>query len=256
LEQSIPSRFEYLVCRHPERIAIKSGRYSVTYADLNHRANLVAQTLLSISGANKEPVATLLEPGDSVIAAFLGILKTGKFYVPMDPFIPLPRNRYVLKDSQSAVLLTNDKNLSSAQKLCDSDICLINIDHMDSGLSLENSGIFIFPHDLAYITYTSGSTGDPKGVLQNHRNLLHKIMLYTNDINICPDDRLALIYAPSASGSARDIYGALLNGACLIPFNAREEELSSLAGWLISKCVTVYTISHGLSPIRGDAERQ
>src|SRR5205807_166318 len=86
----------------------------------------------------------------------------------------------------------------------------------------------VSPDKLAYILYTSGSTGQPKGVMQNHRNVLHFIRAYTNNLHINSDDRLTLLSSYCFDASVMDIYGALLNGATLYPIDVRHEGLANL----------------------------
>ena len=117
---------------------------------------------------------------------------------------------------------------------------VLNLDELDAGLADENLGLALSPDTLAYLLYTSGSTGAPKGVLQNHRNVLHMIKNECNGFHFCADDRLSLLYSPSVVSAARNTFSALLNGAALFPFNLREEGLARLASWLIQEEITFY----------------
>lgn len=217
IDQSIPDRFEKQVDRYPDRIAIKTRNQELTYKTLNQAANRVARSILNQRGKGEEPVALILENGAPMIAAILGVLKTGKIYVPLDPSLPRARITYILKDSQADLVVTNNKNLSLAESLAQNVSQLVNIDELDSCLSAENLDLSISPDTLTWIIYTSGSTGEPKGVVHNHRNLLHFIMNYTNGFHICADDRLTLLYSCSVNAGAHDIFSALLNGASLYP---------------------------------------
>ena len=96
------------------------------------------------------------------------------------------------------------------------------------------------PDRLAYILYTSGSTGQPKGVMQNHRNVLHYIRNYTNNLHLNADDRLTLLSSYCFDASVMDIYGALLNGATLYPIDIKQEGLAGLSQRLIDEEITVY----------------
>src|SRR5258708_22440762 len=98
----------------------------------------------------------------------------------------------------------------------------------------------IQPDRLAYILYTSGSTGQPKGVMQNHRNVLHYIGAYTNNLHLSAGDRLTLLSSYCFDASVMDIYGALLNGATLYPIDIKQEGLAGLSHRLIDEEITVY----------------
>src|SRR5215211_7926366 len=239
-EQSIPQRFEQQVSRYPDRLAVKTRSHQLSYAALNKVANRVARALLAQRGEGAESIALLLEHDASMVAAILGVLKAGKVYVPLDPYFPYARNSYILEDSQAVLIVTNNENRSLAESLSENRHALINIDEIGATLSDENVNLSISADDLANIIYTSGSTGQPKGVVQNHRNLLHVAMRYTNGLQISAEDRLTLLQSYSVAGSVSNMLGALLNGASLFPFNVKEEGLIELADLLIEEEITVY----------------
>jgi phosphoenolpyruvate phosphomutase len=110
IEQSIAERFERMVGEHAARVAVKTRTERVTYSDLNRWANQVARAILANRGWGEEPVAVVMEAGPSFLAAILGVLKTGRFYVPLDPSYPVVRIGYILNDSTAGLLLTNDQN--------------------------------------------------------------------------------------------------------------------------------------------------
>ena len=239
-ERSIPQRFEQQVRRYPDRLAVKRRNQQLSYAALNKVANRVARALLAQRGEGAESIALLLEHNASMIAAILGVLKAGKVYVPLDPSFPYARNAYILEDSQAGLIITNNENRSLAESLRESGHSLSNIDEIDATLSDENVNLSISADNLANIIYTSGSTGQPKGVVQNHRNLLNVAMRYTNGLQISAEDRLTLLQSYSVAGSVSNMLGALLNGASLFPFNVKEEGLIELADLLVEEEITVY----------------
>ena len=215
-----------------DRLAVKTQYHELTYNMLNQAANRIARAILSQRGEGNEPIALLLEKGASLIAAIIGVLKAGKIYVALDPSFPFARIDAILKDSQAGLLVTNNRNARMAVELAQNVCRWINLDELDPILSTENPGLFLSPDTLACILYTSGSTGEAKGVVQNHRNVLHNTMNATNGIHICAEDRLSLLPSCSVAASSSDIYGALLNGATLLPLSLKDE-LVSLADWLI-----------------------
>ena len=239
IEQSIPERFERLVQKHPDRPAIKSRDQALTYDELNRAGNRVAQAILARHGEGEEPIAVLLEQGIPALVTILGVLKAGKFYVPLDPSYPRARLAATVEDANASLIVTNNSNLPSAMAFAHEARHILNIDDLDANLPDRNPGLSIRFDALAYLFYTSGSTGWPKGVVQNHRNVLHQIMTYSNGLTISGDDRLTLLHSHSFSASRLDIFGALLNGAALFPLPVTQEGTVNLAQWLLEEEITL-----------------
>ena len=240
IEQSIPSRFEKQAGRHGDRVAIDSLGQRLTYTALNQQANRLAQTLLEQIGGRQERVAFLLGHGIQPIVAILAILKAGGCYVPLDPVWPEARLAAVLQDSQAACVVTDREHLRRARQLVAKTCRLIEIDATAVGSCGDDVCPSVGPDALASILYTSGSTGQPKGVVQTHRNLLHNVMKFTNGLHVCDQDRISLLSRTSYAASVCDIFGALLNGAAVLPFDLRDQGAERLADWLIDREVTIY----------------
>ncbi len=239
IEQSIAERFTKQAAMYPHRIAIKSKHHQWTYEDLDCSVDQIAQSILRRRGDGEERVALLFEHDAPMIAGMLGALRAGKTYVPLDPCHPTERSRQIVEHSEATAVLTNSKNLALARELAPDGIELINIDVVDataSRVALPTTE----PGRLAYILYTSGSTGQPKGVMQNHRNVLHYIRVYTNNLHLNADDRLTLLSSYCFDASVMDIYGALLNGATLCPIDIKQDGLTDLSRRLIDEEITVY----------------
>ncbi len=239
--QTIPARFEAQARCHPDRLAVRTRTTRLTYAELDRAAEGVARAILRARPAGPERIALLFEHDAAMIVGILGVLRAGKTYVPIDPLYPRERSAYVLEDSGAAALVTNAANLVLARELAGG--CLPLVDVEDAAAEFDRPAAAphtASPDDPAYILYTSGSTGQPKGVVQTHRNVLHFIRVYTNNLRIGHDDRLTLFSSYTFDAAVMATYGALLNGAALLPFDWREEAPAGVAEWMRREGITLY----------------
>ncbi|MBH8561107.1 amino acid adenylation domain-containing protein [Nostoc sp. CENA67] len=240
IHQLIGSRFETIVKKYPQAIAVKNKTETLTYEELNNRANRLANSVLSQRGEKQEVIALLLEKSANFITSIFGILKTGKIFVPLDTGFPQERLAYILEDAQINLILTNNLNLSLANQLAVNGCQIFNIDDIDQEISSQNPDIEISPDAPAYLIYTSGSTGKPKGVIHNHHHSLHYCMNDTNTLLISPEDRVVFLYSCGALGGILCIFYTLLNGASLFIFNVKEDGFTNLKKWLIEEDITIY----------------
>jgi amino acid adenylation domain-containing protein len=240
VETSIPKRFEKIVSIYSDRSALKEGNHTLTYDQLNKAANRVAHAILAERGDQPEPIALLFSQDVQAIVAILGVLKAGKFYVPLDPNSPTARNAFIIEDGKATALLTDHDNLQLCRQLgMNRKLPVIDTDRLDNISADYNPSIPSSPASSACILYTSGSTGEPKGVVQNHRNLLHWTKVHTNNIHICPNDRLTMLQRYTVASCLHNVLGSLLNGASLHPFDPRLGG-RELAKWLIDEEITIY----------------
>jgi amino acid adenylation domain-containing protein len=244
IEQSIPERFEKIVRLYPDRIAVKTANQAWTYAELNGMANRLARAILAERGSGAEAIGILFEKSALMAAAMLGVLKAGKFFVLLDPSFPKERLGFFLDNSLAAMMVTDRRNVSLACQVTNARP-LIQFESIDRSTSGKDLGLEISPEALAFIIYTSGSTGQPKGVVWIHRQLLHQVRLYANAYALCHDDRLSFLAAGTGNAITNTFY-ALLNGAALLPFDARNEGVNQLAGWLRRERVTFCLIGSPL----------
>ncbi len=239
IEQSVVARFEEQVNKYSDKIAVKTTKRTMTYGELNRAANRVARMILTRCGEPSERIVLLFEHNTSMIVGMLAALKAGMTYVPLDPLYPKERIVYMLRDSGARAILTDDANFIVAGELKNT-LQLVNVDRPGNDEAGENIDLAISPDTLAYILYTSGSTGEPKGVMQNHRNVLHHIRIYTNSLHLRSDDRLTLFSSYSFDAAVMDIFGSLLNGASLHLYDIRREGLGYLSHWLVQQEITIY----------------
>ncbi|MFC2146101.1 amino acid adenylation domain-containing protein, partial [Acidobacteriota bacterium] len=246
INQSIGACFRERQGNYREKVAVQVHDRSITYGFLNNYANQVAHRVVQeYDGAGRFQAAALLfDHGVEMIIGLMGTVISGKTYVPLDPGYPLERLEYMLENSEAAIIVTHSHYYRLAETLrnrVNKNIRLIDIDGIDPNGSTIPPQVSIDPDQVAYVLYTSGSTGEPKGVMQNHKNVLHFARIYTNALHIHQEDRLTLFSSYSFDAAKMDIFGALLNGATLYPFDIKQEgNLYRLPQWLQKEKITIY----------------
>ena len=178
-DTSIHELFEVQANKTPDSIALVFEAQQITYRDLNHRADLLAQNLRELGVGPDVLVGICVERSIEMMVGLLGILKAGGAYVPLDPSYPKERLAFMLEDSKPLVLITQSSLLHLLPKKTGSHIlCLDSFDltddsHHASRSTLHASRSTLHPSPLAYVIYTSGSTGKPKGAMISHRNVVN-----------------------------------------------------------------------------------
>ena len=239
VEQSIPQRFARQVAADPDRLAVKFGPDALTYSELDRWASRVARAILA-RGVRSDAVALVIDQGLPLIAGVLGTLKAGRVYVPLEAALGRERLAYMLRDSGARTALVSDAAAPLVREAGGGDVDVVSIGDVVLGQSSEAPDIEISPNAPAYIYYTTGSTGQPKGVVDSHRNVLHNVMRYTNGLGITRDDRLTLLQSASFSGAVSSMFCALLNGAASLPFDVRRASGGELADYVDQGGITIY----------------
>jgi amino acid adenylation domain-containing protein len=242
LQGSIIDRFDEIVRRHSSRLAVSDVRgNNLAYAELAHLVDRIATATAVATASQLGPVAILL-PSDAYFpAAVLGVLATGRGYVPLDPSAAPERNRLIALQSGAAAVISIRELAGRMQSVFPERLPIVAIDALGkaTGTFRRRPG----PNDISFIIYTSGSTGKPKGVYQNHRNLLHSIMQATNDMHLNYEDRMTLARSPSFIGATRDALLALLNGASLHVLPPLELEPIGLVEEIRARHITILRTS-------------
>jgi amino acid adenylation domain-containing protein len=239
LERSIVARFQHIADRFAERPAVTCEGRVITYAALNAAANRIAHALLSAHGNTPQPVGLLLDHTEHAVAVLLGVLKAGMFYVPLDPSYPAERLMSIVGACRPVTMIADQAHMDLARELAP-DCTVVTVPDLYQAGREDNPEANLSPDDLAAVFFTSGSTDRPKGVMQSHRSILHRVMVDTNGLHITSDDRTSLLTSASYSWSVRQLFVALLNGAALCFFNIVKAGLVSLPHWLQEQEVTVY----------------
>src|SRR5581483_7652003 len=218
-EKLIHQLFEEQVQRTPQAIAVVFEGESLSYGELNERANQLAWYLRERGVGADQLVGICVERSLEMVVGLLGILKAGGAYVPLDPAYPPERLAYMLEDSAPRVLLTQERLRASLPPTTAQVIALDRDwgDIAEYGISnLEPQALNLNSHHLAYVIYTSGSTGQPKGVMVEHaavRNILDSMQ---QNVGIQAQDSLLATTTMSFDIAALEIYLPLASGAKVV----------------------------------------
>ncbi|MFQ5418368.1 MAG: AMP-binding protein, partial [Myxococcota bacterium] len=234
----IGDQFETVANRWRDRPALDTGTECLSYGELRAAADLVARRIQRAGTAPSARVALMFQRPAALVPSLLGVLKAGCAYVPLDPTFPAARVAYVLKDSDASLVLCDSDTQDLARDLTGGGRPLIDVDELGP-TSEPVPDRRIAPDDLASILYTSGSMGEPKGVVQTHRNLVQYARNYIGALDIRPTDRVSLLFSYSFSASVPDLFGTLLSGAALCPFDVKRNGAAALARWIRSAEISV-----------------
>ncbi|MGL4697489.1 amino acid adenylation domain-containing protein [Enterococcus larvae] len=207
-DKTIHSIFEEQVDKTPKKTAIVCGQERLTYEELNTKANQLAQKIKEQGIKSEDVIGIVAERSTEMVLAMLAVLKNGCAYLPIDPRQPVERKQFLIHDSQINLLLVygKDNKVSGFEgtifDLTEKDLYIGNKDNPVSDCSRDN---------LAYIMYTSGSTGQPKGVMIEHRCVI-RLVINPNFIQFEPSDCILQTGAVAFDASTFEIWGALLNG--------------------------------------------
>ncbi|WP_420127865.1 non-ribosomal peptide synthase/polyketide synthase [Longimicrobium sp.] len=215
----VHQRFEAQAARTPDAVALVFEDRSLTYVELNARANRLAHHLRGRGVRPDARVAVCIERSPELLVAFLAVLKSGGAYVPLDPGDPEERLRHMLDDGAPALLLAH---AATAARFAAESIPVIDLDADARGWAGESAAnpvreeVGLTPGHLAYVIYTSGSTGRPKGVMVEHRALANVMGWMAQAWPLGPDDVVLQKTPVSFDASARELYPPLLAGARMV----------------------------------------
>uniref|UniRef100_UPI001145E1F9 amino acid adenylation domain-containing protein n=1 Tax=Xenorhabdus kozodoii TaxID=351676 RepID=UPI001145E1F9 len=239
--------FEAQAEQHPDSIAAVFEDQTLSYGELNRRANQLAHHLIALGVQPDDRVAICVERGLEMGVGLLAILKAGGAYLPLDPTYPTERLAYMLDDAKPGVLLTQ----TALHDKLDNTLPVVLLDIPDPSLATQPTGnpdphtLGLTSHHLAYVIYTSGSTGQPKGVMLEHYGMCNLITTQQNTLALTTDSRVLQFASNSFDASMLECCLSLMTGACL--YLAKRDHL--LPGAILSGYLAEQAISHAiLSP--------
>jgi len=244
IEQCFHQLFEQQVEQTPDAIALSFENETVTYKELNLRANQLAHHLQKLGVVPDVLVGICVERSIEMIVGVLGILKAGGAYLPLDPTYPQERLRFMLEDTQIAILLTQQ---SLVERFPQAGLAVVSLDKDWQKIALQNHhnpNSQVTANHLAYVIYTSGSTGMPKGVQIQHQGLSNLIQAQIQVFHLKPHHRVLQFASLSFDASIFEIVMALATGASL--YLAQKGSL--LSGEPLNKLLQQQAITHVTLP--------
>lgn len=235
-EKSIVKIYHDIVASYADQVAVIHNSNRITYGQLSSESDCVCATLQSKNVANEEPVAIIMDNSIDMVVAVLGVLKAGCAYVPLNADFPDVRLQHILQETEARIVITHEKFLHKIDAIMAHakalEYAMVMDESCDEG-SAPVSGKHVIKRDdirmsvdalvetnisasnLAYIAYTSGSMGKPKGVQVEHRSVV-RLVKDTNYVQIQVNDVLSQVFPLSFDPSAFEIWGALLHGSLLV----------------------------------------
>ncbi|MFC6082749.1 amino acid adenylation domain-containing protein [Sphaerisporangium aureirubrum] len=196
--ESIVTVFEGWVRDAPDAVAVTGDGGTLTYAELDRRANRLAHLLIERGAAPGRLVAVALPRTVDLVVALLGVVKSGAGYLPIDPDYPADRVAFMLEDAQPVTMVTAELLAGSAS------------------YPSHAPGVAIGDRDVAYVIYTSGSTGRPKGVMIEHANVIRLLTSTQKWFDFGPDDVWSMFHSAAFDFSVWELWGALLWGGKVV----------------------------------------
>jgi amino acid adenylation domain-containing protein len=245
--------FEVQAEQRPDAVAVIIDQEQLSYSELNYRANQLAYFLLSLEVGPEMLVAICLHRSIDAVIAMLAVLKSGAAYLPLDPLLPFERLTYMLQDADASLIITQEQLVEvlpalSAQKLrMDSEWQII------AGHRRGNPNLPIDPDNLAYLMYTSGSTGEPKGISIPHRGIV-RLVKESDYAELGPAEVILQLAPMTFDASTFEIWGSLLNGGKLALMGAENWGLAEMAEAIRKYEVSTLWLTAGLFHVMVDEQ--
>jgi amino acid adenylation domain-containing protein len=240
VDKTLVDLFQEQVSRTPDNIAVSYGEQTLTYAQLNEKANQLAHYLCE-EGIKKEMVvAVCIDRSPEMMVALLGVMKSGAAYAAILPQYPPERIKYILDDTGAVMILSNTQCKALFQN--QATFKCVDIDEWQriQHYSITNPSTVAQPDNLIYVVYTSGSTGRPKGVMTEHRSLVNFLYAMIEKLSI--DEKAAFLglAAYTFDGSCMEIYLPLLTGGKVIMV----DQPAVTDGYLLKELITKTNPTH------------
>ncbi|HET8844591.1 MAG TPA: amino acid adenylation domain-containing protein, partial [Ktedonobacteraceae bacterium] len=238
---SLGRAFEEQAARTPQASALVIQGREMTYAQLNAEANKLAHQLQRLGVQPETMVILCTERSLESIVGFLGILKAGGVCISLDPTYPKDRWAFILQDSQSRIVVTQQKLVDAFSAYQPLEI--VDLATVSTQEEVGNPTYEVAPEQLAYVMYTSGSTGQPKGVGVSHRAALNHFIAMCGEFRLTERDRILQFYSLSFDGSLEQFFPGLFCGATIVMRGPTAWSIAELNQAVIEQKLTVVNLT-------------
>jgi amino acid adenylation domain-containing protein len=219
--QLVHEVIEKQAAQYPSRVAVKFGEGHLTYAELNKRANQLAHYLIAQGVKTESLIGICVERSMEMVVALLGVLKAGAAYVPLDPNYPQDRIQYMIDDANLATIITYShlpvcNMVNRSEALCLDDSLVISIISEQPTDNPDPNRLGLTTSNLIYVLYTSGSTGNPKGVMVEHQSLMNTLRDTASNFKISDSSTILQSTSMNFDGGSWVIWVSLIHGACVL----------------------------------------
>ena len=200
--------------KFPEKIAFVDEKRAISFSDLRMEARKVASVLIRM-GVRRQPIAVFLDKSASCVAAFLGVAYSGNFYTPLDTMMPETRIHKILDTLQPMAVITDKEHKEQAVGFANGAEVFTYEDAMDEQVdesSIDETASHVIDTDVCYVLFTSGSTGNPKGVIVPHRSVIDYVSWFSDNFHINEEDILGNQAPLYFDLSIQDVYLPILTG--------------------------------------------
>jgi amino acid adenylation domain-containing protein/thioester reductase-like protein len=207
---------ENQVQKTPDRIALKFNQHVLTYQELNHKANQLANYLRSLGVTSNTVIAVCMERSMELVIGLLAVLKAGAAYIPLDEEYPEARLSYMLENSGAKIVLCNNRIPSWMDASRINIVCVSTQNNLYEEFEQTNLSSMVNPADMSYVIYTSGSTGRPKGAMNSHKGICNRLLWMQNQYKLESKDAVLQKTPFSFDVSVWEFFWPLIAGAKLV----------------------------------------
>lgn len=233
---SICSRIASWATATPDEVALVDEHARLTYKELERQSSMLAAQLRETGAAPDRCVGVFLDRSTRFVVSALAVLKSGAAYVPIDPSTPIDRVSFILNDAGAVALLTQ---ASLARNLTDTPYPVIDVDGTATGF-VPSGEANTQPDTLAYVVYTSGSTGEPKGVEITHANLCNLIAWHESAFGVTAADRASQVAGLGFDAVGWEVWPYLAAGASVyVADESTRRSPEALRDWIVAHRITI-----------------